>query len=359
MKIKKSIFVLFFVFFFTLGILTITPVKAAPTDNYYIRVGDWWVTNTTYSNEPMMPVGNLLKGIVTTLNNTQATLSFPAITAWGDAVFGTAWVANKTHPTFIQVGSENIMAIYNVTDPSLAPYGGFIWGGPLSCTNLTAFNISLFSVFQISPGSSGAAPNCSSIVGLTFTYWNGTADGNGISPNSRKYVYILDPIKYVTAMSQMYMWITSNSSWVLVMESKMILNSWTTSPWSNSPSDKSIDANSTGHTIDWYLCDKCGCGYYCAWRNGTKITDWTIWPNNSLIQIAINTNIGIGTWNYTIEFNNSNGLLAKDTVLITIKIVSTTPTPPQIPGFEFVFITMALIGLMPLYLLRRKKQVET
>ncbi|NHI92478.1 MAG: hypothetical protein EAX96_08235 [Candidatus Lokiarchaeota archaeon] len=95
------------------------------------------------------------------------------------------------------------MAIYNTTEPTLAPYGGYYSGG-ISCTNLTVFNLSIFSLYHMLYGPIGMAPNCSSKVGLTFTYWNGTADGNGTNITSIKKVFILDPTKYVIATSQVY-----------------------------------------------------------------------------------------------------------------------------------------------------------
>ena len=260
MKNKKNLMVLSLVFLFAVCMLAIPPVKAAPTDNYYVRTGDWWVMTITESVSPAAPVGNMTKAIVTNVNNSQITYPIPfSFTAYGDTVYATGWIANATYPTWIQQGTETGMSVYNLTEPNLAAYGGY-FGSALSCTNLTAFNISNFNQFTMySPP--GFAINVSTKVGLTFSYWNGLANGSGISTSSQKVVMTLDPTKYVVSQTQSLMWNTTSMAWDIMLESTMTSYSWST-------------------------------------------------------------------------------------------------TTPPIPGFEFLFITIAMAGIVSVYLLRKRKQIE-
>nr|MDO8086380.1 hypothetical protein [Candidatus Sigynarchaeum springense] len=90
-------------------------------------------------------------------------------------------------------------------------------------------------------------------------------------------------------------------------------------PTSNHPGDQVLLANSTGATIDWVLRDRVGAGNYSILRNGTTIVAWTAWTNDTALNIPVNTSIGLGDWNYTIQFNNSRGTLGiPDTVIITV-----------------------------------------
>ncbi len=74
----------------------------------------------------------------------------------------------------------------------------------------------------------------------------------------------------------------------------------TGAPTSNSPANATYEANSTGNTIGWVLQDTVGPGYYQVLRNGTVAVNWTTWLNNTDLAVAIDTDIGLGLFNYTI-----------------------------------------------------------
>ncbi|MBD3230065.1 MAG: hypothetical protein GF329_17940 [Candidatus Lokiarchaeota archaeon] len=73
------------------------------------------------------------------------------------------------------------------------------------------------------------------------------------------------------------------------------------------------------------------------------------WTNNSAINYTIDTSI-TGTFNYTIQFNNSIGIWGNtDSVIVTVIAEPITP----IPGFQGL---IALIGLITITILLRRKQ---
>lgn len=98
-----------------------------------------------------------------------------------------------------------------------------------------------------------------------------------------------------------------------------------TPPNSNSPPDASYALGSSGNTIPWVLTDENATGYYRVLKNGTAAVDWTTWANNTNLAAPVNAS-ALGQWNYTIEFNDSNGNFgAPDTVLVDIVDLA----PPQ------------------------------
>ncbi|MHA1270220.1 MAG: hypothetical protein ACTSPY_10575 [Candidatus Helarchaeota archaeon] len=89
------------------------------------------------------------------------------------------------------------------------------------------------------------------------------------------------------------------------------------SPWSSHPSDDNTPINSV-YNITWYLFDIVGSGYYRVISNGSFSTNWATWTNNTQINISIDTTT-VGSFSYTIEYNNSLGLNGTpDTVIINI-----------------------------------------
>ncbi|NVM03088.1 MAG: hypothetical protein HWN67_12170, partial [Candidatus Helarchaeota archaeon] len=98
-------------------------------------------------------------------------------------------------------------------------------------------------------------------------------------------------------------------------------------PTSNCPEDI-ITTTSGSETIDWVLYDDIGSGQYKVWVNDSDDNfhiwiDWTLWTNNSHIIVPINYNF-LGTFNYTIEYNDSRNQFSSDTVMVTI--VSSKPS---------------------------------
>ncbi|MHA1385476.1 MAG: hypothetical protein ACTSR3_17110 [Candidatus Helarchaeota archaeon] len=94
-------------------------------------------------------------------------------------------------------------------------------------------------------------------------------------------------------------------------------------PTSNHPEDINISIGTTGQ-IGWKLCDETGEGQYRVWLNDTNgkyyiWVNWTPWTNNTYLNIPINSS-SLGTFNYTIEFNDSTDLFGyPDTVIVTVK----------------------------------------
>lgn len=101
-----------------------------------------------------------------------------------------------------------------------------------------------------------------------------------------------------------------------------------TPPSSNSPADAIYTAGSAGNVIGWILTDDTAPGYYRILRNGSVYASWAAWVNNTNLNIPVNTNAGVGVWNYTIEFNDSSGNPGTpDTVFITIQSSSSPNSP--------------------------------
>ncbi len=97
----------------------------------------------------------------------------------------------------------------------------------------------------------------------------------------------------------------------------------TTPPTSNTPANIEFSANSTANFTYWKLYDLHP-GYYRILRNDTEIIPQETWSNNTNITVPVNTSIGLGDFNYTMQYNDSAGNYGtSDTVIITIN--DTTP----------------------------------
>ncbi len=95
-------------------------------------------------------------------------------------------------------------------------------------------------------------------------------------------------------------------------------------PTSNHPLDIITTVSGT-ETINWTLYDDSGPGQYRIWVNDTNNNyyiwiDWTPWINNTNLIVPINRST-VGVFNYTIEYNNSNGTFGiPDIVIVKIEI---------------------------------------
>ncbi|MHA1298361.1 MAG: WD40 repeat domain-containing protein [Candidatus Helarchaeota archaeon] len=102
----------------------------------------------------------------------------------------------------------------------------------------------------------------------------------------------------------------------------VIVNISNLKPFSNHPEDI-ITSISGSETINWTLYDDFGSGQYRVWANDTDgnyyvIKDWTIWYNNSVLNVSINRTT-VGIYNYTIEYYDNNSQYGNpDTVIVTI-----------------------------------------
>lgn len=107
--------------------------------------------------------------------------------------------------------------------------------------------------------------------------------------------------------------------------------------------------------IDCTFTDSVGAGDYRVWRNDTVVISWTPWINGSSTLIPLNTSV-VGVWNYTIEFNDSQGnpgTTIENILTITAYVPPQPPVPP-IPGFELIFLLLGLLAVVT-YVIRRKK----
>ena len=92
----------------------------------------------------------------------------------------------------------------------------------------------------------------------------------------------------------------------------------TTPPTSNTPSNTEFSANTSASFDKWVLTDLHP-GYYRVLRNETQIVSPTPWTNNTNITVPIDTNISLGDFNYTIQYNDTAGNNGtQNTVIITI-----------------------------------------
>ena len=116
----------------------------------------------------------------------------------------------------------------------------------------------------------------------------------------------------------------------------------TTAPTSTTPSTTEFCANTSASFDKWVLTDLYP-GYYWVLRNGTEIVSPTPWTNYTNITILVDTNISLGDFNYTIQYNDTAGNNGtQNTVIITISdtnspilsdnmpLLGTTNTTPTI-----------------------------
>ncbi len=88
-------------------------------------------------------------------------------------------------------------------------------------------------------------------------------------------------------------------------------------PYSTSPPDQDADIGDET-IIEWTLQDNFGAGYYYVERNGEMFENPSPWFNNTRIIIRPN-NYFLGSWNYTIYYNNSLGIYGTpDTVFVNV-----------------------------------------
>ena len=81
--------------------------------------------------------------------------------------------------------------------------------------------------------------------------------------------------------------------------------------------------NKTSTYIVWILQDNRDPGVYRILVNNTPWDlGWQQWVNNSELEILVNTNLGLGDWNYTIQYRDLAGYWGiEDNVIVTIEKV--------------------------------------
>ncbi len=91
-----------------------------------------------------------------------------------------------------------------------------------------------------------------------------------------------------------------------------------TAPWASEPNN-ATHAQGSIAVINWTLYDNVAGGTYQVLRNNSGHGDWNTWTNNVSFLVTLATD-ELGIWNYTIQYNDSAGLLgAPNTVFITIE----------------------------------------
>jgi len=98
-------------------------------------------------------------------------------------------------------------------------------------------------------------------------------------------------------------------------------------PSINHPSDQSWTYGTGGHTIDWTVTDPGSpTGTYQVYRNSTLLNPGgNAWSNNTNIAWGID-GLGVGIWNYTIQFWDGNCSAPYPTDLVWITVGKATPT---------------------------------
>ncbi|MBN2153963.1 MAG: hypothetical protein JW839_21075, partial [Candidatus Lokiarchaeota archaeon] len=113
--------------------------------------------------------------------------------------------------------------------------------------------------------------------------------------------------------------LTYADNYTLAGAPRFVLVTIVDAPLSTYPADVVTLGNSSA-SITWTLTDKTGAGQYRVLRNGNPLGPWAAWANSTPIPVLVDTNIGFGVFNYTIQFNNSAGLFGlEDTVLATVE----------------------------------------
>ncbi|HUX99904.1 MAG TPA: hypothetical protein VMV49_10140 [Candidatus Deferrimicrobium sp.] len=120
-------------------------------------------------------------------------------------------------------------------------------------------------------------------------------------------------------------------------------------PTSNQPANITTTTLDSG-TIIWILYDDFGTGQFRVWVNDTNNLyhvwyGWAPWTNNSPIYIPINR-IATGIFNYTIEFNSSDGQMVYDTILITVTAGTSGTILPT--NYKILFLLMGALLVMTL-----------
>ncbi|MBW2984271.1 hypothetical protein KY361_04100 [Candidatus Woesearchaeota archaeon] len=117
-----------------------------------------------------------------------------------------------------------------------------------------------------------------------------------------------------------------------------------TPPTSNSPPDQYVDVGEDA-SINWILQDNNDSGYYYVERNGQLFKEQTPWTNDVPNIVKPNTYF-LGTWNYTIFYNDSAGNDGiPDTVFVTVADV-TVPSCDEIEGDTPTLVNITVDGNM-------------
>ncbi|MHA1728844.1 MAG: hypothetical protein ACTSWY_08950, partial [Promethearchaeota archaeon] len=128
-------------------------------------------------------------------------------------------------------------------------------------------------------------------------------------------------------------------------------------PTSTSPADSEYEANSTSTFTQWILYDNAASGNYSVQINGSTYLGWNSWTNGTNITIAVDTNRGLGDWNYTIFYNDSSGNWGTaDNVIINIYEEQSNGEAEEdanIPGFIIAVGSTIAIVIVIIFILKK------
>ena len=214
MRIKFCAFALIFILGFCQGLIFIIPISiAAPTDSFKAPINttiEWQVTSST----PLFGTNGSINFNITAIDNN----FIFSLSSQVDVVWCKPWIANSSGlynltngevPLFCyNDSSSTLQTTYNSGYVYQSNYLSLMLPVPLiASSNVTAFDLYIKKIYF------NKASDQSSSSGMIYSYWEGSANGDGSVYGSLKYVFNIDPTDFVVNEFSSYLW--SGSSWRL------------------------------------------------------------------------------------------------------------------------------------------------
>ncbi|KAF5421255.1 MAG: Subtilase family protein, partial [Candidatus Methanocomedens sp.] len=259
--------------------------------------------------------------VTTLVNNLDLAVTGPGDTDYGngapDSVNNVEQVELSSPPVGLYTIKVSGTNIPQGPQPFALVISGALDVTPLAITNATAFPTTIeangsenttFNITATGPGGiASVTMNLTAIGGLPIQ----TLDNN-----SGIWQYTTN----TTALGTFHLPVnvTDNTGSSNTSVNITLNTTDTTPPTSNTPSDTEFSANTSASFDKWILTDLHP-GYYRVLRNGTEIVPPTSWTNYTNITVLVDTNISLGDFNYTIQYNDTAGNNGtQNTVIITI-----------------------------------------
>jgi len=180
-------------------------------------------------------------------------------------------------------------------------------------------------VVNITDGGSGLNLNAFNMMinGSSVVFSNTTIDNGYRIENITSQPYP-DGIINVSVTAENNFSVSATYLWFFIVDA--------TKPTSTKPDDIEFSANSTANFAYWKLFDLHP-EYYWVLLNGTEIISPQQWTNDTNLSIPIDTSIGLGDFNYTIQYNDTAGNYGDpDTVMININDTSSPYAFGNVPA---------------------------
>ncbi|NPE29422.1 PGF-pre-PGF domain-containing protein [Methanococcoides sp. SA1] len=180
-------------------------------------------------------------------------------------------------------------------------------------------------VVNITDGGSGLNLNAFNMIinGSSVVFTNTTIDNGYRIENMTSQPYS-DGIINVSVTAENNFSVSATYLWSFIVDA--------TKPTSTKPEDIEFSANSTANFTYWKLFDLHP-EYYWVLLNGTEVVSPQQWTNDTNLSIPVNTSIGLGDFNYTIQYNDTAGNYGDpDTVMININDTSSPYAFGNIPA---------------------------